>query len=790
MTIYKLRLIAAAVAIILFSASAFAQEKQAEKIVLPQLGAEVSVRYDKYGIPSISAESIHDLFFAQGYIHARDRLWQMDVTRRQTTGRMAELFGKGRVGEDYNTHIAQLPEVAKKISEQCKPVECEVYQAYTDGVNAYIAGLKEYPEEYKKLNAAPAPWEPIDSYAIGRGMSWVLSSDLGIEVAVGLISRYIGEQTTMKLLPIEGMDPITIVGNAAKSSFPSDLFDTGVAVLLDQDIYKSTMSIFGPTKGSNNWVVSGSRSASGAPLLSNDTHMGFSSPCDWYEINLKAPGIHATGLSFPGAPGMLVGHNEHIAWGVTQARYDVSDVYIEQLDPDKSATNYMHEDKSIPFEVEKLQIKYKTDDGMEVEERTLLHTMHGPVIYESDRPKSVMSYRWTGHEPTHEGLAFIGFMTAKNLDEFKAALDNFEVGAQNFVYADVEGNIYYRAQGKVPIRKGRPFFPLDGSSGKYEWTGYIPYNELPSLENPKQGFVATANNRIAGKNYPYYIGAFFDKGFRARRISDMILETDKMTVAGMQKIQADVFSSSAKALLPSLLTASKTKMVKLTPEASQALYKLKNWDLYEKKDAVEPSIFYTWVKYCTINTLKDNVPANAFGDIARPEVVFPILTGKTKLPIDLFDDLNTENIETREMIFAKSLNDAVVELAQKYGPDMSGWTWDKMHRVTLGHRLGSEFNVGPFAGDGGTDSINVADFGLTGGDFNFGHGPNMRMTVEMLPDGPRGYNVIAGGASGSRTNQHYSDQMQMWLNYETHPMPFTDKDIENNTESVTILGPK
>lgn len=762
-----------------------------ETVSLKGLSGEVTIRYDAYGIPSIEGSSIRDVVFAQGWAHARDRLWQIDMNRRRSTGRMAELFGKGSVGGDFHVYLAGLPQVSQKIWDTCLPAECEAYQAYADGVNAYIAGMAGPPEEYARIGAAPAPWSPVDSVAIGRAMSWGLSSDLGLEIMLGVIAKKVGTSMLMELLPLDGVDPISIVGEDAASSFPINDFDEHAAAALDQPIFTSGRTDFGPGAGSNNWVVSGSRAANGAPLLSSDTHMGLPQPCDWYEVRLKAPGLHVAGLSVPGAPGILIGHNERIAWGVTQARFDVSDAYIEKLDPERPDTHYMHKDQSLPFEIEKIPIKYKTETGMEIEERAILRTVHGPVVYEDDRPRTVIAFRWTGHEPTHEGAAFFGFMTANNLGEFKAALDLFEVGAQNFVYADVEGNIYYRSQGKVPLRKGKPFLPLDGSSGKYEWKAYIPYDKLPHAENPPAGFVATANNRQVGDDYPYYLGAIFDKGYRARRITDMILSFDNITFEDMQAIQNDVYSLAAKNLLPLLFAAADKHPDLLTPAGRAVIDTLKSWNLIEIPDAVAPSIFYLWLKYCTINIFKDNMPPEVFSNLGRTEVMYPILLRKKKPPIDIFDNTGTPDVhETKEMILVQSLNDAVADLEARFGADMAQWTWGRLHQVRLGHQLGGEFNVGPEPAPGGSDTINVADFGLLDKDFNFGHGPNMRFTAELAPGGVRAENVIAGGQSGNRLSPHYADQFPLWLQGKTHNMNFHERDVAAHTTETIRLTPE
>jgi penicillin amidase len=761
-----------------------------ETLSLPGLEAGVTVQFDNLGIPSITAQSLHDLAFAQGYLHARDRLWQMDVNRRQASGRMAELFGKGHVNGDYQKHLAMIPEVAQQVWDERTPEESELYEAYSGGVNAYIETIKQLPAEYEAIGATPAPWTPLDSMAIGRGMSWGMSSDIGMEVMFGVLAKTMGVSALLKLLPIYGLDPITIQGDMEISSFPEQDFHAGIAAHMDQPFYTTGRIYMDRVFGSNNWVVSGKRTDTGAPMLANDTHMGFDNPCIWYEINLMAPDLHVAGLSVPGAPGILIGHNERVAWGITQARYDVADAYVEKLDPERPDTHYMYKGESVPFEKQAVSIQYKAEDGtLATEERTVLRTVHGPVIYEEDRPRTVLSFRWTGHVPTHEPMFFFGAMKARDVEDFKAALDWFEVGAINVVYADIDGNIYYRSQGKVPIRKGKPFLPLEGWNGDYEWQGYIPYNELPQATNPDQGFIATANNRQAGADYPYYIGAIYDKGYRARRITDMILAAQPMTMDTMRDMQLDVYSLPAENMLPLLYAAAEAHPELITPQAADALALLKKWDRRDLRDAVEPSIFYTWIKLCTINIFKDNLPGEVFGHIGRSEVVYPVLIQDKKWPMDFFDDTATSDVrETKDMMLAKSLSDAVAALTEQLGPDPAAWTWGSIHKVSMHHQLGGDWKIGPEPGDGGTDSINVGGFGLTG-DFNYGGGPNMRFSVDLSPDGLRARNVIVGGQTGGKNSPHYDDQFRMWLAGETHPIWFTKQDVDSNTAQTLILKP-
>ncbi|MEW5944990.1 MAG: penicillin acylase family protein [bacterium] len=770
--------------------SAAATGSEPEEVSLSRLGARVEVRYDNFGIPHIRASSDYDLYFAQGYVQARDRLWQMDVARRKATGRLSEMFGKEHVDEDLDVYRTGVPQVSRRIWETSDAGMREVLQAFSDGVNALISDLDVLPEEYGRTGAAPAPWDPVDSIAIGRLMSWALSSDLGLELTLGAVVKTIGKSVFFDIAPMEGADPVTIVRWETSSSFPMEDFD-GTAMESRRRPIFAAGRFFEPFPGSNNWVVSGARTENGFPLLSNDPHLGLSNPPIWYEVHLIGPGSNVIGSTFAGTPLVIIGHNERIAWGVTTVGYDVTDLYVEKPDPERPDTHYMYRGESLPFTEEKVEIKYVADGKMEVEERTILHTVHGPVVRD-DRPEgAVISYRWTGHEPSYELRCFYLINRAGSLAGFKEALEYFEVGAQNFIYADVDGNIFYRATGKVPIRKGTPFLPMDGSSGDYEWTGYVPYDELPHAENPADGFVATANNRPVNREYPYYIGAFFDKGYRARRITDLIETGGKITFRKMQDIQADVHSLPGERLTPALLAAAAKRPDLLTDKAREALTVLKEWDFENGVDAIGSSIFHKWLKHCALEIFKDEFSGEILGELGNAEVIIPMLLRTKPLPIDFYDDKGTgDAVETKEEILVRALNNAVDELVKQFGPDMREWRWGRLHRLTLGHRLGGELNIGPVEVDGGIDTVDNAGFGLLGENFDFGGGPSLRMTVELKPGAARGENVIPGGQSADRKSPHYDDQFPLWMRNEAHAMLFRDEDIKNATEKTLILKPE
>ncbi|UCD56945.1 MAG: penicillin acylase family protein [Candidatus Hydrogenedentota bacterium] len=762
-----------------------------------KLSGKTVVDYDRFGVPHITASNDSDLFFAQGFVTARDRLWQMEYNRRLVAGRLAEILGGSMIEQDFEVRRIGLYRSAAATYETLSEEMKKLTAAYAAGVNYYISTHRDkLPREFKNLGYVPEPWHPIDTLAIPMEMMWHLSGSLEEELMLAKLVDELGPAKALELISDEPADPEThMKWKQASGVIPEGFGPNGFKILSGLANFSACR---GATRfiGSNNWVIDGEKSATGAPILANDPHLALVNPPIWYELHLMGPGINVIGSTFPGVPGVIVGHNEHIAWGVTNVGYDVCDLYVEKLDPERR-DHYIHKGESLPFKRVTEKIKYKSGDSMKDIERDILFTVHGPVVEEQEQDGEVISMRWTGHEPSTEFRFMYLLNRASNVEEFRTALSYYRLGAQNFIYADIGGNIFYQPTGKVPIRKGAPYLPLDGSSGEYEWEGYIPYDELPRVLNPEEHFIATANARPVDASYPYYIGYFFDIGYRVRRIKDLLRAEEKLTFEDVRAIQADNYVLAAERLKPRLLAAVEREKSMLPERTRKAAKMVKEWDNHSTMESAACTIFNKWLERIALNTLKDDLSEDSFEYWAsNPDVIVVLLlrsASPNALQFDWFDNTRTTMHETGHQIIARSLQETVDELGLMYGYDMEGWKWGKIHTTTLRHELGKRnplYNNGPYPRAGSNDTVDNAGFSFFEHGFESRSGPSLRMTVELKPGVERAANTIPGGQSGDPSNEHYQDQLlDFWLKHEAHPMLFTRKKIKENLEHTITLVP-
>ncbi|MBI5118327.1 penicillin acylase family protein [Candidatus Poribacteria bacterium] len=760
-----------------------------------KLSQKVLIQYDKFGVPHITASNDADLYFAQGFVTARDRLWQMDCSRRVAEGRLSEILGESKIQQDFETRRIGLYRAAAATYGSFNEEMKKLLTAFAAGVNHYINTHKDdLPREFKDLGYVPEPWRPVDSAANLILMFWRLSGFFEEELMLGKLVDEMGAENALELVSGEPADPITpIKWKGTAASIPKDLGRGDFEILSGiEDLSGDSEAAY--FVGSNNWVIDGTKSETGAPILANDPHLALSNPPVWHEIHLAGPGVNVTGSTFPGVPNVIVGHNEHIAWGVTNARYDVCDLYIEKLDA-QNKDNYIYKGESKPFEKVTEKIRYKVGDSMKEVDREIRFTIHGPVIAEEDN--KAISMRWIGHEPSTEFKFLYLVNRASNLEEFKNALRYYGFAAQNFIYADTDGNIFYQPTGKVPLRKGAPYLPLDGSSGEYEWKGYIPFEELPSLLNPAEHFIATANTRPVDSAYPYYIGRHFDIGYRARRISDLLAAKEKLTFEDVRAIQADVYVLAAERLKPQLLAAIEQEKSLLPERTINAAKAVEEWDNQATIESSACSIFNKWMERIAFNTLKDDLGDQSFRYWAsNPDTIILLLLRSARegmLKRDWFDISGTETKETKQQIIARSLQEAVDELGLTFGYDIGEWQWKKLHTITLRHALSKRnraYDNGPYPRNGSCHTVDHAAFPFFEGSFASVGGPSLRMTVELKPGVGHAVNVLPGGESGDPSSAHYEDQLEnLWLAHGAHPMVFTKEQIQENLEKTMALEP-
>ncbi len=492
-----------------------------------KLTAPVTVYRDANGIPHIVAENAHDLFFAQGFVHAQDRLWAMEASRRAAHGTLSEVIGEKGLDNDKFMRILGMTQAAAADWDSLDADTQAAVQAYTDGVNAYLAQAgSKLPLEFKILGIDPQPWQPVDTLVFAKLLSWGLSSNYKDELVVSQLAEATAWENVLGLLPeYPGPNVIPDANRTARLS------DTAASLLAMSARREAENPLSRPDQGSNAWVVGGSRTASGAPMLANDPHQGLSMPSLWYEIGLHTTdGVYdVVGSSLPGLPGVEIGHNARIAWGVTNARPDVQDIFIETLNDTGTQYQFKGEWRDLTIREEKIMVK--KGDPVTLRVRS---THHGPLISDalpnSDRH---LALRWTGlDQPRPLTQAILTLNRAQNWAEFRDALQLWQLPGMNFVYADVDGNIGYQMSGAVPIRANNDRFgvlPVSGADGAHEWTGFIPFDELPSELNSQADFFASANNRPVGADYPYFLSRYFQPPYRVALISEHLRSGQNLT---------------------------------------------------------------------------------------------------------------------------------------------------------------------------------------------------------------------------------------------------------------------
>ncbi len=730
------------------------------RLVVAGLAAEASIARDAHGIPTIRAASEADADFAMGFVHAEDRLFQMDLMRRAGAGRLSEWFGARSLGIDRFMRTIGLYRAAQQQYALVSPQARAALDAYAAGVNAYLAHRRgALPAEYYMLNAAPEPWRPADTLVWGKLMALQLAGNFRRELLHARLAQRLSPADLQLLYPPYPKDAPVTLGEAGPL-----LKDLPLA-----EIEHSLPDLVGPAFASNNWVVDGAHSVSGKPLLANDPHLGLSAPSVWYLVRVEIPGLTLSGVTAPGEPAIVLGHNQRIAWGFTNTESDVEDLFVERVDP-ADPTHYLAPGGSEPFITRAETILVR---GAEPVTLALRETRHGPVISdlggayaEPAAAGTVLALQATflaGEDRTPDALRAVN--RAANWDEFRAALRDFVAPEQNMVYADIDGNIGFIAPGRVPIRaKGDGWLPAPGWSGEYDWTGYIPFEQLPSAFNPPSGRFITANNKIIPDDYPYALGRGWDLPYRAQRIAALLDAAPRQSPAASAAIQADTLSLMAKELLPLMLAT-----VPGSKPAADALDRLRVWDGRMERDQVAPLLFAAWMRELNRTLFADRLGA-AFDDYwgMHPDVVREVLTGHA----EWCDDPATPKVESCADQLAASLERALEQLRQRYGADIEQWRWGVPHHAEFANRfwaaipvLGTYFATA-IPANGGYDTIDrgATPLASPGDPYADVLGPSLRMIVDMAdPEGARF--MISPGESGNVLSPHYGDLMASWRDH-------------------------
>ncbi len=750
-----------------------------ESFHLPGLEREVWICRDECGVPQVYAETRGDLAFGLGVATAQDRLWQMEMLRRLAGGRLAELLGDRRLAGgslhlpgptvlavDHLYRSLRMYPVAREERSIVSQDGETAISRFAAGVNAWVARCRsrDLPPEFLLAGFRPAPWTPEDSFAIGKLIGWLLSLVFPVKPVLASLATHPGLRP---ILPPDLARGVCILGNG---------LPPGVASLDLQA--RHALGLTGPGVGSNSWVISGARTASGKPLLCNDPHLVFGLPAFWYPVALHGPAHRVIGVTIPGIPAVLVGRNEHVAWGLTAAMANDGDYYRETLD--ETGSRYLRNGTWHPVETE--EEAFHVRGQSEATRRTLRYVRHEGVLCplfppEADGP--AISFRWVGLEPWRGVEAILGMNLAGSVSEVEAALQHFALPAQNVVVADRQGTIGYYCAGKFPRRPwaGTGSGTLDGASPAHAWRGYLTWAELPKVFNPPEGFLVTANNRVAPDLPPTIACSFWEPAYRATRIAALLDRCPTARVEDMARIQTDVLSVQAAGILTHLVRPMAERLQ--DPRARQAACLLLPWDCAMLADSAPAALYHLFyqelLQACFRPVMEEQDPGLFTRYFSLLHLAVPAADGALLRGDRAWFPAGPD--ATVERCLAAAWDRAMARL----GSDPTGWKWGRLHTLTLWHGMGRgrrfssralawllNLNRGPYPRPGDGMTVNLAAFPLTE-PFATGVGPSYRQIVDLgSPDESRW--IIAGGTSGDPRSSHYADQVEAWLSGMYRPM--------------------
>lgn len=743
------------------------------EIVAEFLEKNVTVERDSFGVPHITAESDADLYRAQGYVQAQDRLFQMDMARRQASGRLSEVVGEAAIGTDKKFRTFSLRAAAEASYDGYGEEAKKVLGWYAEGVNAYIEKAEwdgELPYEFKILGYQPELWTAIDSLTIGKFMAYDLGGNWdSLAVRHWALNNFSEDKARELFITYPDNAPSIIEANIANP--------VTVAGRFDPDLEPPEFN------GSNNWVVSGDKTASGLPLLADDPHLGLDTPSIWYQMHLKSPEQNVGGVIFAGVPGIILGHNEDVAWGVTNVGPDVQDLYIEIPNPD-NPTQFMYDGQWEQAEVRDETISVKGEEDIPFE---VVVTRHGPIIsdilYKEEDPSALFSMQWTALEPTKELEAILNMNKATDWEGFEKALEDFNAPAQNFVFAGKDGTIAYKANGRIPIRKkGDAQLPVPGDSSDYGWTGYVPYDELPRVVNPEEGFIATANNEVIDDSYPYHITKMWAQPYRYERIVEVLREGDDLTPEDMMKLQMDQKNMYAGEFLDDLLGS-------IEAQDGDEKYKeivtmLREWNKLDSTDAAAPLVFHKLMKQLPIAMFSEEMP----------EDVYRLLPGKGSITDQLLRTAYAgepgawvEQYGGVDKWVFDSFTQSVGDIEELFGKKVASWKWGDFHQVEFPHALsgaspifGYFLNPKKQAIGGSNVTVQAAAFQEDG---TVDHGAPWRFVAD-LSDLSTTYHILGPGQSGHMKSQWFHNQAEDWVQGNYHETVLDGDSIDG---SILIL---
>ena len=754
------------------------------EIQLAGLKAEVEVIRDANAIPHIYAESLEDAAFAMGFVHAQDRLWQMEFQRRIGAARLAEILGAEFIGYDRFLRTLGVYRAAERTFKNLDGETQNVFKAYAAGVNGYLAARSgPLPLEFLLISHEPEPWRPADSIVWMKMMAWDLAGNALDEALRARMAKLLNAEQIGELWPGYPDDGPAILESGTLPDLPWE----ALAALLPPRPPEGV--------GSNNWVLSGEHTVSGSALLANDPHLGLQIPSLWYLAHLSAQGLEVAGATLPGLPMPVLGRTPNFAWGFTNTNPDVQDLFIERLHPD-DPDRYLIPGGSAPFETRQEIIRVK--DGEDVE-LTVRETRHGPVVSDTISGSSeflpaghAVAFAWIAlRDDDRSPQAAVRMGSAEDWDSFTAILRDFHTPQQNIVFADIHGNIGYIAPGRVPIRRsGNGWMPAKGWTGEHDWIGFIPHGGLPRLFNPRSGRIVTANNKVVGPRYPYFITRDWSQPHRARRIEALLGETESHDSESFATIQADTLSLAAGTLLP--------RLIELVPPSSEvvhdALIRLAAWDHDMAAEQAEPLIYIAWLRELMRALFADELGATFHDYFTIRENA---ILGALKPGSAWCDHTGTVQQEDCAATASIALDRALDFLAARYGSNMDGWAWGEAHYAHSDHKIlnripliGKMFEV-RLANGGARNTVNAAGFTVRDDEAPFvqNHGPAYRAIYDLDPLSQSQF-IHNTGQSGNPLSPHYRDFAEKWRNGEYVPLLMNRAEIESVTIGTLRLTPR
>ena len=795
-----------------FAQQPVAPQLNAKTLTLAGLRSNVTIRRDERGIPHIEAMNEADLYFAQGYATASDRLWQMDLLRRTARGELAEIFGRTVLEEDKRHRIYGFAALSEILAARTSPQTRAALEAYARGVNAYIESRdgsegKSLPVEFQLLQYKPRSWRPADSVVIGKIFAETLSTTWPTDISRAMLADLAPARRAQLLPDHSPLDVIVVGSDEVKPATPAqgrrksaaklhsitspplsevERAALSVEVARHLETMKTSLERVGlfmeDRAVSNNWVANGTRTASGKPLLANDPHLPAAAPSIWHMAHLSAPGLNVAGVTAPGAPGIIIGHNEQIAWGVTNLGPDVQDLYLEKFSADKK--NFYETPNGLrEAEVRREEIKVRAnfaDAATETETFEVTVTRHGPVILEREGKRFAL--RWTALDPQSSDFdAFYKLNRARDWNEFRAALADYKGPTQNFIYADTKGHIGYYGAGLIPVRRsGDGSVPYDGATDAGAWTGFIPFKELPHVYNPPAGLIVTANSRVVGRSYPYHLTHEWADPYRARRIYDLLNNKRKLTAEDYRAVQGDTYSIGGAKFAREASKLGGDDAADEKFRASLAL--LEKWNGRVDADSrAAPLVaeMRTSFRRRILNAALGATRAQQFRWASSALFIDRLATERPA------EWLPKEFTNYNELMRA-CLRDAREALAKRLGADEAQWTWGRYAQARVQHPLasvpfiGQQFTIAPFPLNGSGSAAGATP--------NVGAGVSMRLIADTS-DWDKTQQGIMLGESGDPANPHWADQLADWRAVTPRVFPFSPQAVAAVSKETLVLMP-